>query len=142
MKDWPLPSFSFLLNGESLGEWTFSEVSGLGMEETPTEYRVGEWNAFSLKTPGSSLHPNIVFRRGVAANSGAFKQLMADIELGDIKRETVTLSLLDTEGNPRMTWTIEHAFPTKITSVDAAFDDHAAIDELELAYEFVMLSYK
>lgn len=51
-------------------------------------------------------------------------------------RETVVIQLLNENGQPTISWTLNNAWPTKITSTDLKSDDNeAAIDTIEIAYE-------
>jgi phage tail-like protein len=48
----------------------------------------------------------------------------------------VLISLLDEDGNPIMTWTLNEAFPVKMTISDMKADaNESAIETLEMAYE-------
>ena len=52
-KMWPLPSFHFKVTLGSVGEISFSEVSGLETEFEEITYRAGDSNDFTkLKMPG------------------------------------------------------------------------------------------
>ncbi len=56
--------------------------------------------------------------------------------MNTVKRETVTIQLLDETGSPTMTWTLANAWPTKITGTDMKSDgNEVAVEMLELAHE-------
>ena len=58
------------------------------------------------------------------------------IKMNTIKRETVTIQLLDESGSPTMTWTLANAWPIKITGSDMKSDaNELAVETLELAHE-------
>jgi phage tail-like protein len=58
-----------------------------------------------------------------------------------ISRITVTIHLLDEGGIPTMTWTLNNAWPTKITVPDIKSDDsEVAIEALELAHEGITIN--
>ena len=60
---------------------------------------------------------------------------------GAIKRETVTIQLLDEQGSPTMTWTLQNAWPTKISIADIKSDaNEVAVETLEFAYEALTVS--
>lgn len=61
--------------------------------------------------------------------------------MNTIKRTTVVIKLFDESGTPTMTWTLNNAWPTKITGTDLKSDgNEAAIETLELAYETLTIA--
>ncbi len=53
-----------------------------------------------------------------------------------VKRETVVIKILDENGEPPMTWILNNAKSTKITSTDLKSDGNkVAVETLELAHE-------
>ena len=60
--------------------------------------------------------------------------------MNTIERIPVTISLLDEEGAPTMVWTLENAWPTKITGTDLKSDgNEAAIETIEIAHEGIKI---
>ena len=58
-----------------------------------------------------------------------------------IKRRTVLIKLLDEKGAVTMQWTLNNAWPTKITSTDLKSDgNEVAVDTLEIAHEQLIIS--
>lgn len=56
--------------------------------------------------------------------------------MNTIKRETVTIQLLDEQGSPTMSWTLTNAWPTKVTGTDLkSGTNEVAIESMELAHE-------
>jgi phage tail-like protein len=75
-------------------------------------------------------------KKGVFVNDNNFWKWFEDIKMNNIKRETVTIQLLDERGNPTMTWTLSNAWPTKITATDMRADaNEVAVETLELIHE-------
>lgn len=141
---WPIPKFNFSVELGSLGEISFSEISGLEMETQMIEYRNG--NSLSLvtqKIPGLKKHGNISLKKGVYEGDHNlwewFKSVQSDPE-GN--REDVTINLNDEEGNPLLSWSFQRCFPVKITLPDMKSDaNEIAIEALELTHEgFELLS--
>ena len=61
--------------------------------------------------------------------------LYSVVKMPGIKKFT-NVSLLDEDGNPIMTWTLNEAFPVKMTISDMKADaNESAIETLEMAYE-------
>lgn len=79
---------------------------------------------------------NITMKKGVFAKDHQFWDWYNQIKMNTIKRETVTIQLLDEQGSPVMTWTLQNAWPTKITSTDVKSDgNEVAIETIEIAHE-------
>jgi len=135
---WPLPKFFFSVDISEVGEnLAFQEVSGLDVETDVIEYRAGNSKVFStIKMPGMVKSANITLKKGVFAKDNRFWDWFSQTKLNTIKRQTVTIKLLDEESNATMVWTLANAFPTKIQSTDLKSDgNEVAIETLELAHE-------
>lgn len=140
---WPMPEFRFDVDlGDELKSIAFQEVSGLDIETQSIEYRSGDSKQFSaIKMPGIAKYGNVTMKRGVFVNDNKFWDWHAEISMNTIKRRTVVIRLLDEAGNVTMTWTLENAWPTKITSTDLKSDgNEVAVETLELAHENLTIS--
>ena len=61
-------------------------------------------------------------------------------ETGQLYRENVDIHLMDENGQPTMTWTLNNAWPAKITGVDLKSEgNEVAIETLELAFESLVV---
>ena len=135
---WPIPKFYFTVNLGSQGSTvSFQEVSGLDTETQPIEYRHGDSKQFStIKMPGIMKSGNITLKKGIFVKDNNFWKWYDAIKMNTIKRETVTIQLLDEKGSPTMTWTLANAWPTKISGADLKSDaNEVAVETLELAHE-------
>lgn len=135
---WPLPKFYFVVNLGSQDKTVFfQEVSGLDTETQPIEYRHGDNKVFStIKMPGIVKTGNVTLKKGIFVNDNNFWKWYDAIKMNTIKRETVTIQLLDESAKPTMTWTLTNAWPTKITGTDLKSDaNEVAVEALELAHE-------
>lgn len=134
---WPLPAFYFKVKIGNWGEIAFKEVSGLDVEAQVIEYRHGNSPQFStIKMPGIKKYSNVSLKKGVFIRNNMLFDWFNTINMNTIQRETVTISLLDEEGNPTMVWKLVNAWPTKVTGVSLKSDgNEAAIEQLELAHE-------
>ncbi len=144
---WPLPKFYFIVDfgGELSGELVpFQEVSGLATETPVIEYRAGNSPIFSsAKMPGLAKIGNVTMKKGIFAEGNAFWNWHNAIKLNSIQRRTVTISLLDEQGQAAFVWTLSNAFPTKVTSTDLKSDGaEIAVDTIELAFESMTISNK
>ena len=136
---WPLPKFYFKVVIGNQGETLFQEVSGLELETQVIEYRAGKGKVFApLKMPGLVKTANVTLKRGVFKSDNKFWDWYKQIKSNNIQRVPVTIQLLDEAGNPTMTWTLNNAWPTKITPADMdATGNEIAVETLELAHEGV-----
>ena len=134
---WPLPKFYFSVQ---LGDDTtvsFQEVDGLDSETQIIEYRHGNSPVFyPIKMPGLGKVSNVTMRKGIFVNDSKFWDWYNEIKMNTIERRTVIISLLDETGTPKRTWTLNNAWPTKITGTDLKSEgNEVAIESIEVAYE-------
>lgn len=134
---WPVPKFHFRVTIGDKGEIAFQEVSGLDTEYDRIEYQAGNSAAFStVKMPGLRKASDISLKKGMFKSDTALFDYFMDVKMNTIKRETVTIQLLDEAHNPMFTWTLKNAFPMTITGTDLnAVDSEIAIEQLTLAHE-------
>src|ERR1700722_17862126 len=113
---WPLPKFYFSVQFGDGIEVTFQDVSGLDNEAKPIEFRHGNSPIFApIKMPGLGKVGNVTMRKGIFVGNAKFWAWYNEIELNTVKRRTVVINLLDEAGTAKMAWTLNNAFPTKIT---------------------------
>ena len=61
--------------------------------------------------------------------------------MNTMPRTMVVIQLLDEKGNPTMTWTLNNAWPTKITAPTLKSDgNEIAIESIEVAYETLTIA--
>ena len=135
---WPMPKFYFAVDlgfHDSIAH--FQEVSGLETETQSIECRHSNSKLFStIKMPGIAKYGNITLKRGVFTKDNNFFKWYEAIKMNTIKRETVTIQLLDEKGKATMTWILTNAWPTKITGVDLNSDaSEMVVDSIEIAHE-------
>lgn len=140
---WPLPKFRFEVDfGAGMNKVSFQEVSGLEAENQIIEYRHSNSRQFSaIKMPGIAKYGNVTLKKGVFVNGSAFWNWIDQIKMNTIKRRTIVIKLLDEAGGVTMQWTLNNAWPTKITSTDLKSDgNEVAVDTLEIAHEQLIIS--
>jgi len=140
---WPLPKFHFTVAWSSSGlAASFSEVSGLSVESEPIEYRHGNSAVFSkIKMPGLQKVGNVTMKKGMFKSDNHFWTWFEKIKMNTIARETVTISLLDEQGGPTMVWTLQNAWPSKITSTDLKSDgNEVAIEQIDIVFETLTIA--
>ncbi len=134
---WPLPKFYFTVTLGDDDSINFQEADGLESETQIIEYRHGNSPIFyPIKMPGLGRVGNVTLRKGIFVNDQRFWDWYAEIKMNTIERRTVVVSLLDEEGTPKMTWTLNNAWPTKITGTDLKSEgNEVAVESLEVAFE-------
>lgn len=133
---WPLPKFYFQVKWDS-NVMSFQEVSGLDVQAEEIKYRHGDSKDFSpIKMPGLKKYGNVTMKKGVFKADNKFWDWFNQIKMNTIKRVPVTISLLDEAGAPTMVWTLQNAWPTKVTGTDLkAEGNEVAVETIELVHE-------
>jgi phage tail-like protein len=136
MANYPVPKFHFRVEwgGSRIG---FTEVTGLNLETEVIEYRDGSSPEYSkIKMPGLRKFGNITLKRGTFANDNEYYAWFNTVNLNQIERRDVTISLLNENHEPVVVWKVKNAFPIKIQSPDLKSDaNEAAIESMEIAHE-------
>ena len=141
---YPMTALHFEVSwGDSQNTSNFSEVSGLTMEAEAIEYRGGADVSLSVrKIPGLKKFGNITLKRGIApaeAGNGLFDWYNS-IKAGTVSRRDVTVSLLNEERQPVMTWKVQSAWPVKIEGPGLkSTGNEIAIETLEFTCEGVSI---
>ena len=140
---YPVPKFHFEVKwgGTRMG---FTEVTGLDFETQVIEYREGNSPTYSTyKQPGLQKWSNVTLKRGTVLEDFEFFKLWRETvkfqESNKVKskfRRDITITLLNEEHKPIISWTLQNAWPTKIMSTDLKADgNEVAIETMELAHE-------
>lgn len=134
--EYPVPKFHFQV------EWGaskvgFTEVTGLTVEREVLEYREGSSKEYSkIKMPGLTNYSNITLKRGSIAKDNDFYQWWVSNKLESVDRRDITISLLNEEHEPVITWKVKNAWPLKVESTDLSADDNnIAIETMEIVHE-------
>jgi len=140
---WPMPKFRFEVDfGTEMKGIAFQEVTGLDTETQIIEYRNDKSPLFSTeKMPGIAKFGNVTLKRGIFVNDNTFWTWRSQITMNTIGRRTVLIRLLDESGSTTMHWTLQNAWPTKITATDLKSDgNEVAVDSIEIAHEQCTIS--
>ena len=137
---YPLPGFHFSvdLGGQIIN---CSEVSGLDIELDVIEYRDGNSQTFSTqKMSGLRKSSDVTVKKGIFADDKDYYEWFNAVAMNTPERKDVTISLLDEEHSPVMTWKLINAWPKKIASPDMKSDSsEVAIESIEIAHEGVTI---
>ncbi|MGI9552461.1 MAG: phage tail protein [Aurantibacter sp.] len=139
MSDSPELNFHFKVEwgGTNLG---FSEVTGLDFETEIIEYRHGmEPDYTKTKQPGLTKYSNVTLKRGTFHGDNEYYEWWKTIFSEDFRRD-MTISLLDENHEPTVTWKLVRAWPAKIQSTDLKADgNEVAIESMEVAHEGLII---
>lgn len=139
MAEYPLPAFHFQVDwGGSKGtEVGFSEVSGLTIEHQIIEYRDGVSKEYSaVKMPGIPKFNNITMKRGIIAKDNDFFKWLNTTKMNKPERRNLTISLLNENHEPVITWKAINAFAVKVEGPGLkSTGNEVAIESIEVAHE-------
>ena len=143
MEEYPIPKFHFSVDwgGTRIG---FTEVSGLDVQLDVIEYRSGESPEYhKTKQPGLSKFSNITLKRGTFKGDNQYYEWLNTVQLNKIERRDLTITLLNENHEPVVTWQIKKAWPIKVQSTDLKADgNEVAIETLELAHEGLTMRFE
>lgn len=133
---YPIPAFHFQVDwgGSKIG---FSEASGLTVENDVIEYRDGASPEFTkIKLPGLKKYSNITLKRGIVPADNEFFKWLNTTKMDKPQRRDLTISLLNEDHNPVMTWKVKNSWPIKVEGPSLKSDDNnVAVESIELAHE-------
>ena len=144
--NYPLPSYNYKVNigGETIA---FSEVSGLniGYEEiTYKQSRVdGSIGPEIMQMPGQATAASLSLSKGYVRGSNikVFYEWINSIQLNQVEKKDITISLCDETGAPVVTWTVMDCFPTSLDAPSFSADSNeVAIESLQLTALSVSVS--
>jgi phage tail-like protein len=140
MANYPIPVFHFRVTWGST-DIPFSEVSGLTQEVQLIEYRDGSSPDYStVKMPGLHKYNNITMKRGILKGDNEFFKWLNTVKLNTIDRKDLTISLLNENHEPVMTWKAHNAFPVKVEGPGLkSSGNEVAIESIELTHEGLVL---
>ncbi|WP_423126893.1 phage tail protein [Gaoshiqia sp. Z1-71] len=135
---YPPLAFHFKVEFTNLkSEYEFQSVSGLTIDFDTEEFAEGGENRFKHKLPVRTKFPNLVLKRGLLTDSSLAKWCREALEDFNISPTDLTISLLNEEHEPLMTWNVVHAYPLKWAMADFnAEESKMVIETIELAYNY------
>jgi phage tail-like protein len=140
MAQYPIPKFHFRVDwgGTRIG---FSEVTGLTVENEVIEYREGSSPEYNkIKMPGLHKFGNITLKRGIFASDNEYFDWLNTVKLNTIERRDLTISLLNENHEPVVSYKVKQGWPVKIQVPDMKSDaNEVAIESIELAHEGLVI---
>lgn len=133
---YPYKNYRFKVEIDNTQVGGFSEVTGFDATFDVIEYRAGDDELTPRKQPGLVKYSNITLKRGVV-DAIEFYTWINEIREGNLKRKTVTISLMNDAGSSVITsWTLTNAWPCKYTGPDFnGTGSEVAVESIEFAHE-------
>lgn len=137
----PATKFYFSVTLSENNTVSFQEVDGLDGAAEAIEYRHDSSQVSnSVKMPGVERAGNVTMRKGMFVNDSSFWAWYNEIKMNTVARRSIVISLRDEEGSVKMTWTLNNAWPTKITGTDLESEgNEVAVESVEIAYETLIV---
>ena len=130
----PLAGFRFLVEIDGLVVGGFTDIGGLQAETETEEYREGGVNTHMHKLPQITKYPNLTLKRGLTY-SDVLWRWYRDAAIGDVKRRSGSVLLLDASGSEAWRWNFVQAYPVKWTGPELKSDgSQLAFESIELAH--------
>jgi phage tail-like protein len=140
-RDSPYPAYNFevVVTGVSddgrAVKGSFAEVSGLGVEIDPIEYRTGSEDLTVRKLPGLRKFSNITLKRGIIGDLAFWNWLVSAMS-GHVQRTDGAVILLDEGRSEVLRWNFTRGWPCKWTGPQlCAKGNEIAIETLEICHE-------
>lgn len=125
----------FYVKIDGYAQAVFTEMSGLQIETTVTDYEEGGTNGYVHRLPGRSKVSNLTFKRGLTKSNEFFKWYLKILQ-GSLERKNVDVVMFDAAGNEIAKWSFSQAFPVKWVGPQLTADGKTvAIETLELAHD-------
>ncbi|MDQ5821582.1 MAG: phage tail protein [Actinomycetota bacterium] len=120
----------------------FSDVSGLGVDVSYSEYRNGNERVNTTrKVPNTHKLDDVTLKRGLVGSTDMF-QWLKGVRDGTADRRDVTITLLDEARSGVATWRLHRAQPKKWVgpTLAAKGGGEVAMEELHLVHEGIEYS--
>jgi phage tail-like protein len=131
----PYTSFRFTIEIGQVISGGFSECAGLNVETEVEEVREGGVNEYTHKLPKNTKYGAITLRRGFI-DSDVLWNWHRDVIAGKPQqRKSISILLLDGQGNAKHRWNVTDALPVKWNCSDLKSDGNTILVEtLELVH--------
>jgi len=132
----PYFGYNFAVELDGITRAGFREASGLETSQNVAEYREGtDRNLAPRKIPGLNSYGDITLSRGLTSDSKLW-EWRQKVMKGTVERHNVSITLLDQQGNPKVTWNLFDCWPKSWSGPSlSATSDEIAVEQLILACE-------
>jgi len=141
VRDDPYRNFKFKVEIDGINIASFADATIPDSTTDVTDYREGIDQPFQRKLSGLTKYGNITLKRGLTDSMELYnwKKLIEDSGANAKgARKSISLILIDEEGNDKAEWVINDAWPTKYDSSDfSAKANDVVIETFEIVHEGV-----
>lgn len=140
---YPLPVYHYHVSIDGMDSLAFSEVSGLNIEREVITYKDGLSCTEGAKyIPGQASAVKLTLKKGITKGDNQLYNWISSTKISVIDKKDITISLLDEEKSPVVTWKVSNAFPTKLEAPSFnATSNEVAIESLELTANDLTVEY-
>lgn len=141
MNGYPLTGFHFKavfeLSPQLAIDMAFQEISGLNVDVNLDSYTEGGENRFVHRVPSRTKYGDLQLKRGMKDGSGLTAWCEGAMRNFNYQPVNVTVSLLDEQHQPLMSWYVVNAIPIKyeIAGFNAE-QGQVVIESLTLGYQY------
>lgn len=135
----PYRNFRFRVVIDGIQAAAFADATIPDMTTEAVDYREGTDTPHSRKLSGLTKFGNITLKRGLTDSMDLYNWRKAVVEKGALKnRKSLSIILIDEEGNDKAQWDIVEAWPVKYdVSALSAKGNEVSIESIELVHEGV-----
>lgn len=113
----------------------FTECSGIQAEAEVQDWLEGGENTKVHKIPGRTKYGNITLKHGFTESDALWKWFTKVLK-GDFDRKSLSVILMNSKGERKITWKFDRAFPAKWVGPEMKATGNAvAIETVEFAHE-------
>ena len=131
----PLRNFRYRLEIDNIAQAGFSEVMIAETTIDAVDYREGTDPPHVRKLSGLTKYGNITLKWGITDDTELWdwRQRIVD---GKVDRKNVSIVVFDSEGNEKVRWLFQRAWPSKLDAADMnAKGNEVAVMQMTLSHE-------
>ena len=142
--DWLTPKFYFKVDFGNEALIFFEEINGLEGEVRPLEDGQENTGFFTtIQKPGLVKSACLILKHGFFSKENKFLDWYNNLKKNKFSRHNVIIQLCEEDGPPIITWTLNNAWPTKISNMNVKSDaKEVVLETMEICYEGLTLSKK
>jgi len=133
----PYRNFRFKVEIDGFTTASFSEATIPDSTTDSVDYREGTDSPYQRKLSGLTKYGNITLKKGLTDSMELYNWRKSVEDSGAVKaRKSISLVLVDEEGNDKSRWDIIEAWPIKYSSASLDAKGNAVvIESLEIVHE-------
>jgi phage tail-like protein len=131
----PYRNFIFKVEIDGVTQAGFSEVTGYDHSNDVVEYREGNEITTARKLPGLTKYGDVTCTWGLTDSRELWDWRQSIVD-GKVARKNVSIVVFDSEGNEKVRWLFQRAWPSKLDAADMnAKGNEVAVMQMTLSHE-------